>query len=185
MIICGEPTSKTALTIRQYSSSSETEGTICDSQRAAFSAMVLTASAAELLEFIVSCSCLTPVHGSGQLWFLMDIPPCRERRSSCTASVLRHAVDADHIAAIDNVTRKLMQAGKRPVGIGFLFSLGRSTIVLAGAAGIAGMALTLQNPIPAIKSLGSVVGTLVLTLFLFGIAMVTIRSVRRLVLSNS
>ena len=42
---------------------------------------------------------------------------------------LRHAVDADHIAAIDNVTRKLMQQGKRPVGVGFFFSLGHSTIV--------------------------------------------------------
>jgi high-affinity nickel-transport protein len=42
---------------------------------------------------------------------------------------LRHAVDADHIAAIDNVTRKLMQAGKRPVAVGLLFSLGHSTIV--------------------------------------------------------
>jgi len=37
---------------------------------------------------------------------------------------LRHAVDADHIAAIDNVTRKLMQEGKRPVAVGFMFSLG-------------------------------------------------------------
>lgn len=43
---------------------------------------------------------------------------------------LRHAVDADHIAAIDNVTRKLMQDGKRPVAIGFMFSLGHSTIVV-------------------------------------------------------
>ena len=43
---------------------------------------------------------------------------------------LRHAVDADHIAAIDNVTRKLMQDGKRPVGVGVFFSLGHSTIVV-------------------------------------------------------
>src|ERR1700730_16877276 len=41
---------------------------------------------------------------------------------------LRHAVDADHIAAIDNVTRKLMQEGQRPVSVGFFFSLGHSTI---------------------------------------------------------
>src|ERR1700746_4077154 len=40
---------------------------------------------------------------------------------------LRHAVDADHIAAIDNVTRKLMQEGKRPVAVGLMFSLGHST----------------------------------------------------------
>src|SRR5467141_2845825 len=83
---------------------------------------------------------------------------------------LRHAVDADHIAAIDNVTRKMMQAGKRPVGIGFLFSLGHSTIVLAGAAGIAAMALTLQDRIGAIRTVGSIVGTLVSTVFLFAIA---------------
>jgi high-affinity nickel-transport protein len=91
---------------------------------------------------------------------------------------LRHAVDADHIAAIDNVTRKLMQAGKRPVGVGFLFSLGHSTIVLAGAAAIAGLALTLQNRIAAIKAVGSVVGTLVSTVFLFAIAMVNLLVLR-------
>ena len=45
---------------------------------------------------------------------------------------LRHAVDADHIAAIDNVTRKLMQEGKRPVSVGLFFSLGHSTVVVLG-----------------------------------------------------
>jgi high-affinity nickel-transport protein len=43
---------------------------------------------------------------------------------------LRHAVDADHIAAIDNVTRKLMQEGQRPAAVGFFFSLGHSTVVV-------------------------------------------------------
>src|SRR5438045_7992977 len=43
---------------------------------------------------------------------------------------LRHAFDADHISAIDNTTRKLLQQGKRPVGVGFFFSLGHSTVVL-------------------------------------------------------
>ena len=43
---------------------------------------------------------------------------------------LRHAFDADHIAAIDNVTRKLMQEGKRPVAVGLFFSLGHSTVVV-------------------------------------------------------
>src|SRR5260370_41482176 len=46
---------------------------------------------------------------------------------------LRHAVDADHIAAIDNVTRKLIQDGKRPLTIGFFFALGHSAIVLIAA----------------------------------------------------
>src|ERR1700704_2600974 len=43
---------------------------------------------------------------------------------------LRHAFDADHISAIDNTTRKLLQDGKRPVGVGFFFSLGHSSVVL-------------------------------------------------------
>src|SRR5438270_6489349 len=50
---------------------------------------------------------------------------------------LRHAFDADHIAAIDNTTRKLLQQGKRPMGVGFFFSLGHSTIVFALVAGLA------------------------------------------------
>src|SRR5271154_7257457 len=58
---------------------------------------------------------------------------------------LRHAVDADHIAAIDNVTRKLMQEGKRPVAVGFFFSLGHSTVVVVATAGIAVAAGLLQS----------------------------------------
>ena len=50
---------------------------------------------------------------------------------------LRHAFDADHIAAIDNTTRKFLQEGKRPLGVGFFFSLGHSTIVFSLAAGLA------------------------------------------------
>lgn len=87
---------------------------------------------------------------------------------------LRHAVDADHIAAIDNVTRKMMQAGKRPVGVGFMFSLGHSTIVLVGAAAIAGTALTMQGRIGALRSVGGIVGTVVSIVFLFAIAMVNL-----------
>jgi nickel/cobalt transporter (NiCoT) family protein len=87
---------------------------------------------------------------------------------------LRHAVDADHIAAIDNVTRKMMHAGKRPVGVGFMFSLGHATIVFVGAAAIACMALKLQSRMGAIKAVGGVIGTLVSTAFLFAIAMVNL-----------
>ena len=63
---------------------------------------------------------------------------------------LRHAVDADHIAAIDNVTRKLMQQGKRPVAVGLMFSLGHSTIVVVGSIAIAAAALALQHRIDAV-----------------------------------
>jgi high-affinity nickel-transport protein len=87
---------------------------------------------------------------------------------------LRHAVDADHIAAIDNVTRKLMQEGKRPVAIGFMFSLGHSTIVVLGSAAIAATALALQHRMDGARMVGGVIGTLVSALFLFGIAAVNI-----------
>jgi len=95
---------------------------------------------------------------------------------------LRHAVDADHIAAIDNVTRKLMQDGQRPVAVGLMFSLGHSTIVVLGSAAIAGAALALQYRLDAIKDIAGVVGTLVSAFFLFAIAivnLVVLRSIYR------
>jgi high-affinity nickel-transport protein len=79
---------------------------------------------------------------------------------------LRHAVDADHIAAIDNVTRKLMQEGKRPVAVGFMFSLGHSTVVVLGSAAIAAAALALQHRMDGVREIGGVVGTLVSAIFL-------------------
>src|SRR6201995_1850035 len=85
---------------------------------------------------------------------------------------LRHAVDADHIAAIDNVTRKMMQEGKRPVAVGFMFSLGHSTIVVVGAGAIAKTALLLQHRYEALKSAGELAGTLISAGFLFAIAIV-------------
>jgi len=91
---------------------------------------------------------------------------------------LRHAVDADHIAAIDNVTRKLMQEGKRPVAVGLMFSFGHSTIVVIGSAAIALATVFLQERVSAIRSIGSVVGTLVSTFFLFGIAIANLLVLR-------
>jgi nickel/cobalt transporter (NiCoT) family protein len=87
---------------------------------------------------------------------------------------LRHAFDADHIAAIDNVTRKLMQEGRRPVGVGLFFSLGHSTIVVALTVAIAMTAAALQNRFEAFKSFGGVAGTLVSALFLFAIAIANV-----------
>jgi len=87
---------------------------------------------------------------------------------------LRHAVDADHIAAIDNVTRKLMQEGKHPAAVGLMFSLGHSTIVLFGSAAIAVTALALQHRMDAARAIGGVIGTLVSSLFLLGIAIINL-----------
>src|SRR5271154_6608890 len=87
---------------------------------------------------------------------------------------LRHAVDADHIAAIDNVTSKLMQEGKRPVAVGFFFSLGHSTIVVLAALAIALTALAFKNQMDTFSSIGGVIGTLVSALFLLAIAIMNI-----------
>ncbi len=80
---------------------------------------------------------------------------------------LRHAFDADHIAAIDNTTRKLLQQGKRPMGVGFFFSLGHSTIVFSLAAGLALAARTVNSKIPAFQDYGGYIGASVSGTFLW------------------
>ena len=87
---------------------------------------------------------------------------------------LRHAFDADHIAAIDNVTRKLMEGGRRPVSVGLFFSLGHSTIVAALSVAIAVTADTIQTRFDTIARVGGVIGTLVSALFLFAIAVANV-----------
>ena len=84
---------------------------------------------------------------------------------------LRHAFDADHIAAIDNVVRKLMQEGKKPLGVGLYFSLGHSTIVIVASAIIAASAAALQGRLDQFHELGGVVGTLVSAFFLLAIGL--------------
>jgi high-affinity nickel-transport protein len=87
---------------------------------------------------------------------------------------LRHAVDADHIAAIDNVTRKLMQEGQRPLSVGFFFSLGHSTIVLVAALVVYLTAAVVATQFDAVKSVGAIVGTSISAFFLIAIALVNI-----------
>ncbi|MBV9024231.1 MAG: HoxN/HupN/NixA family nickel/cobalt transporter [Streptomycetaceae bacterium] len=86
---------------------------------------------------------------------------------------MRHAFDADHIAAIDNTTRKLMADGKRPVSVGFWFALGHSTIVVLLAAGIAAgarLATTLTNDNSSARQDLGMVSTLASGTFLYLIA---------------
>jgi high-affinity nickel-transport protein len=87
---------------------------------------------------------------------------------------LRHAFDADHIAAIDNVTRKLMQEGRRPVGVGLFFSVGHSTIVVGLSIALAITAIALQNHFDMFKSVGGIVGTAASALFLFAISVANV-----------
>jgi nickel/cobalt transporter (NiCoT) family protein len=83
---------------------------------------------------------------------------------------LRHAVDADHIAAIDNATRKLMQDGQRPATVGLFFALGHSTVVLLAAVAVAMTAALLAGPFNQFK----LIGTLVSALFLLAIAAINL-----------
>src|SRR5437868_3753618 len=71
---------------------------------------------------------------------------------------LRHAFDADHIAAVDNTTRAFLQRGKRPLGIGFFFSLGHSSVVCALATGLAFAASTVKATTPGLQTSASSVG---------------------------
>ena len=83
---------------------------------------------------------------------------------------LRHAVDADHIAAIDNVTRKLMQEGKRPTTVGLFFSLGHSTIVLLTSVGLAATTAVFNAEFRAFEAVSGAIGTLISASFLLAIA---------------
>src|SRR5665647_931698 len=69
---------------------------------------------------------------------------------------LRHGVDADHIVAIDNTTRKLMQEGKRPYTVGLWFSLGHSTVVVALIIGLIVASRIVAADIPALQSAGAI-----------------------------
>jgi high-affinity nickel-transport protein len=87
---------------------------------------------------------------------------------------LRHAIDADHIAAIDNVTRKLMQDGQRPVTTGLFFSLGHSTVVVLASMAIAATASALSANLAAWHDVGGLIGTSVSAVFLLGIAVMNL-----------
>src|SRR3984893_11233332 len=84
---------------------------------------------------------------------------------------LRHAVDPDHIAAIDNVTRKLMQEGRRPLAAGFFFALGHSTVVVIASVLVALSVAALQARFEGFKAIGAVIGTSVSAFFLLVIAL--------------
>lgn len=87
---------------------------------------------------------------------------------------LRHAVDADHIAAIDNVTRKLMHERKPSMSVGLFFSLGHSTVVVVLSALVAVTTIAIKGRFNELENVGAVVGTLISAAFLFTIAAVNV-----------
>src|SRR5947209_7510669 len=91
---------------------------------------------------------------------------------------MRHAFDADHISAIDNTTRKMMSEGKRPLSVGFFFSLGHSTIVFGLAlllsVGVRTLSGPVQNGQSTLHKTTNVIGTTVSGSFLYAIAILNI-----------
>jgi nickel/cobalt transporter (NiCoT) family protein len=91
---------------------------------------------------------------------------------------MRHAFDADHIAAIDNTTRKLMAEGKRPLGTGFFFALGHSSIIMVVGTGVTIAARSVfkavVTPSSTFESAGGIVGTALAGTFLYVIAAMNI-----------
>lgn len=115
--------------------------------------------------------------GNGLAWLwafvaFRDRPLLLATASLAYAFGLRHAVDPDHIAAIDNVTRKLMQYGKRPITAGFFFALGHSTIVIIASLVVALSFGTIEAKFGIAKEIGGVIGTSVSAAFLFLVAVV-------------
>jgi nickel/cobalt transporter (NiCoT) family protein len=80
---------------------------------------------------------------------------------------LRHAFDADHIASVDDTVRFMLQKGKKPLGVGFFFSLGHSTVVLALAIGIAFAAAAVKTELPFLRNAGAIIGAGVSGTFLW------------------
>jgi nickel/cobalt transporter (NiCoT) family protein len=117
------------------------------------------------------------LHVVGWGTFLLVVLPAHYQALGIGAATLaytfglRHAFDADHISAIDNTTRKLMADGQRPMGVGFFFSLGHSTVVFGLAVGLAVAARRIAGAVSsdtsALHSTGGLIGTIVSGTFLY------------------
>ena len=94
---------------------------------------------------------------------------------------LRHAFDADHISAVDDTTRLLMQRDERPLGVGFFFSLGHSSVVVVLAIGVAFAARTVQEHLPTWQAVGGTIGATVSGTFLLVIAVLDFLILRGIV----
>ena len=87
---------------------------------------------------------------------------------------LRHGVDADHIAAIDNTTRKLLQEDQRPFSVGFWFSIGHSTVVVGLIVALIFATRTVVKELPVLQSNGAIIGTAVSGIFLWLMGLVNV-----------
>jgi high-affinity nickel-transport protein len=108
------------------------------------------------------------------LWYSRHDPALAGLGTLAYTFGLRHAFDADHIAAIDNTTRKFLADGRRSLGVGFFFSLGHSTIVFGLSCGLAIAASTVNSAIPSFQSYGGTVGVSVSGVFLVAIGLLNL-----------
>ncbi|HEV2982051.1 MAG TPA: HoxN/HupN/NixA family nickel/cobalt transporter [Solirubrobacteraceae bacterium] len=129
---------------------------------------------------------IAALHAIGFGVLVLVVAPARYKLGGGTFAVgtgitaytlgLRHAFDADHISAIDNTTRKLMSEGQRPLGVGFFFSLGHSSVVFALALllslGVRTLGGSVRNGHSTLHGVTSVLGTTVSGVFLLAIAAV-------------
>jgi len=138
---------------------------------------LITAGAPDLKARLVAIYCVLAVLNIGAwIWAIVafhDKPVLLGVALVIYGLGLRHAVDADHIAAIDNVTRKLMQMKQRPVAVGFFFAMGHSAIVVF-VAGMVAAAASMLAGFQSLQAVGGTVSTAVSALFLFAIAAMNI-----------
>jgi high-affinity nickel-transport protein len=93
---------------------------------------------------------------------------------------LRHAFDVDHIAAIDNVVRKLVQDGKRPLSTGFFFALGHATVVVIASLAVAATAAAMPDNVARFHAVSAPIGTMVSATFLIMIGIANLSVLRAL-----
>src|SRR6478672_5815560 len=139
-------------------------------QRRALVMMVAVVAGLHVLGFVTLIALVAPSHytlgATGTFTFAIGV--------TAYTLGLRHAFDADHISAIDNTTRKLIHDGKRPLSVGFWFSLGHSTVVFLLALGISVGVRSLDAPLThrgsSLHSVTGWVGTTISGTFLYLIA---------------
>jgi high-affinity nickel-transport protein len=141
------------------------------------------ASAASRTRIVSLYAFVLAINGMAWTWAILalsDRPTLLGTALLAYVLGLRHAVDADHIATIDNVVRKLMQDGKRPLAVGLFFSLGHSLSIAVVILAIAAAAFAMQGQFQDFKAVGSIIGTGASAFFLLTIAainLVILRSV--------
>jgi high-affinity nickel-transport protein len=130
----------------------------------------LSFSAAEWMRIVGLYGFIALLHGLGwglYLHYTRSYPALVGLGFAAYMFGLRHAFDADHIAAVDDTVRFMLQKGKRPLGVGFFFSLGHSTVVLGLSVGIAFAATAVKQELPQVKGIGGMIGASVSGTFLW------------------